>query len=892
MPLDRRGGSELFFLDDNGRRRDAELHEEILSQGDDGPGLEVSSKIRESMLARARRYLPAEPVNKPKEPAKDAWNPFQPREPAGSPEGGQFASITGGGISGGATGGPVGEEKKKEHFKASANLGEHQARVNKIIEKPARASHGFRVRTKKLIDEAKVFASKHPESVGALDIGAAALKEKIGESFWREGTIKLEKGEAGEKTSAMLSKAYQMGFKPTAEMLGHVHQLQLGAATAVSGGSLPEPPEMKAPTKTYTQQIEEAEQALKSELEQGGSVSGFEYAHPEQADLLAQAHGSLAAAGAMWTPKKAAAPASTATIPMVTSEWTKLGPQQGSVAGGTYGDPQGNTWYIKTPKTEDHVHADLLSNALYKMAGVSVSSEIKTVLEGKVAVASKFIPGMKKLSELDASAQGYARKALREDFAMDAWLGNRDVIGQGLDNVIASPDGMAIVRLDQGGTLMYRAQGETKPFGTGVDEIHSMRSSTINPQTASVFAPMTDQEVSASIDKVLAIPESTIMKAATAHGMPSIAATLIARRAWLAEYQKTLNVPGAAEKWAAKQAAELQAKAGQPKPAWETKLEQQKVAMQPQATAAELEKAKKVGPYYPAPTSEVGKAAVKAFNEKWATKTPESHELEQKVAEYKVTKAALAHVEQQEAIAVEQAAAEQKKLAAAKAKAELAAVKAAAAAKMAAHKEKIEKIAAEIGLNPKDAEQVDSLIQLAGGDTDKIIQQFKKFQEAGVGIHGLPITPFEAAMIQSYVGSGYIRANEELRKGNWSMQTHTFARAIQTALNKLPIYTDVLKRGFNLVNSKDQEIYTEVGSVVNWPAFSSCGKSSSFSGNMQCTITPLPSNTRARDLGPMNPTEKGGEVLYMANSTFKVTKVQGKPGGSMHVWLDEVEPLT
>jgi len=315
---------------------------------------------------------------------------------------------------------------------------------------------------------------------------------------------------------------------------------------------------------------------------------------------------------------------------------------------------------------------------------------------------------------------------------------------------------------------------------------------------------------------------------------------------------------------------------------WETKLEQQKAAVaqaaQPKPTAAELEKAKKVGPFYPVPASAKGKESVAAWNEKWASKqVTDPHELEQKVAEYKAAKA---WVEKHEAAAqAEQAA---------KLKAEQAAAKAKEEAESAAHQAEIAKIAAELGLTPNDADQVDTLISLAGGDKAKIVLQFKSFQESGKGKHGLPITPFESAMIQSYVGSAYGHANRQLREGVWDMKTHVFAAAIQKALTKLPAYNEVLKRGFT-AKTTEQSQY-EVGKIVHWNAFSSCGKSSSFGGNMQCTITPLAGDkTRARDLGPMNPSEAGGEVLYMAKSSFKVSKVQGSPGGSMHVWLDEVE---
>ena len=143
-------------------------------------------------------------------------------------------------------------------------------------------------------------------------------------------------------------------------------------------------------------------------------------------------------------------------------------------------------------------------------------------------------------------------------------------------------------------------------------------------------------------------------------------------------------------------------------------------------------------------------------------------------------------------------------------------------------------------------------------------------------------------MLQSYVGSAYGAANRQLREGAWDVRTHIFANAIQKALVKLPPYNAEVKRGFG-AKVTEQAQY-EVGKIVHWNAFSSCGKQSSFYGNMMCTIQPLAGDkTRARDLGPMNPNKAGGEVLFMAKSSFKVVSVTGKPGGTMHVHLQEVE---
>jgi hypothetical protein len=717
---------------------------------------------------------------------EDAWNPNQPREPAGTSEGGQFASAGGGG--GGKTG-KASEEAKAKYFKKSVDLAHHQSRVKQLLSKQAGAHANYRWQVSRFIEE----AAEHGQST-------APLKAKLGESFWRQGVALVKKGGDKDKAQKLYAKAAQLGYEPDP-----------GTTPAQAEATAAAPPE---PTSTF------------------------------------------------------------GSIPIKTAEWEKIGIQKGSVSGGIYSDPHGGVgggaWYIKTPKTEAHVNADLLSNALYKMAGVAVSEEAKTILEGKFAVASKLISNTKTLAQASDLQKQAAHQALREGFAVDVWLGNRDVIGEGFDNVLVQ--GFQTYRIDQGGTLMYRAQGETKEFGPEPNEISTMRMNSINAQTASVFATITDAELSASIDKVLAIPDSHIKNAVVAHGFGNqLANTLIDRKAWLAEYQKKLNVPGASP--TPPPPAPAPAQAAQPKP-----------------TAAELEKAKKVGPFYPAPTSEMGKAAVKAFNEKWATKVPEPHELEQKVAEYKGAKATLEMVQQQEMSAAEKAQAELKKQQAAATKAAKAAAEAKAQAEKAAYQEHIAKIASEIGLDPSDAAQVDTLISLAGGDTGKIVQQFKQFYETGKGKHGLPVTPFEAAMIQSYVGPHAYDANAKLRSGYWDMRTHVFANAIQKGLSKLPAYHATVKRGFT-TSTEDQGNYVP-GKIVFWHAFSSCGKQNSFGGNMQCIITPLPgSETRAKDLGPFNPTETGGEVLYMAHSAFKVTKVEGKPGGTMHVWLEEVETI-
>ncbi|MET0602937.1 MAG: NUDIX domain-containing protein [Baekduia sp.] len=65
-------------------------------------------------------------------------------------------------------------------------------------------------------------------------------------------------------------------------------------------------------------------------------------------------------------------------------------------------------------------------------------------------------------------------EALGEHYMVDALLANWDFVGKTGDNVLW--DGETPIRIDQGGTLEYRAQGQAKPFGPVPTEVWTMLS--------------------------------------------------------------------------------------------------------------------------------------------------------------------------------------------------------------------------------------------------------------------------------------------------------------------------------------------------------------------------------------------------------------------------------
>lgn len=226
--------------------------------------------------------------------------------------------------------------------------------------------------------------------------------------------------------------------------------------------------------------------------------------------------------------------------------WTKIGEQGGSNPGGKFRDPSGQEWYCKWPSDPEAIASEVLAAKLYALAGLSSQDCMVVTKGGKPAIATKWV-NIKKAGT--AAALAKIPGAL-DGFAVDAWLGNWDVVGMSLDNLQIGPDGKAH-RVDAGGSLEYRAQGAKKPFGAKVDEIDTLRSAKLNPHAAAVFGKMTEADITASVAKVLAIDDAAIRAMVAEHGpgdeaaRKALADTLIARKADLFKRYPKAAKPGA-----------------------------------------------------------------------------------------------------------------------------------------------------------------------------------------------------------------------------------------------------------------------------------------------------------------------------------------------------------
>lgn len=220
----------------------------------------------------------------------------------------------------------------------------------------------------------------------------------------------------------------------------------------------------------------------------------------------------------------------------------------GSNPGAIYEDKAGDRWLVKgnlklkegavtQAMSDDRAKNEILASKLMLAAGVG-APEMKLVdLEGQHAgglgVASRMITDA---ANLDTGNPAH-RAAARADFAVQAWLGNYDAIGQTFDNTKIGKDGKAVC-IDPGGALLFRAQGLPKAdFGKDAAEFDSMRDPKKNATGATVYGSMTLAELQASAKKLDAIDDATIGKLVDAYGPGDAAAkaeltqTLIGRKA-------------------------------------------------------------------------------------------------------------------------------------------------------------------------------------------------------------------------------------------------------------------------------------------------------------------------------------------------------------------------
>lgn len=175
-------------------------------------------------------------------------------------------------------------------------------------------------------------------------------------------------------------------------------------------------------------------------------------------------------------------------------------------------DNEGNKFVEKGGSSPEHIRSEHLADKIYQAAGVSVPDAALHETDKGPRKVSKHISGTP-LSDLSGEAKQKAIDDLKKNFATDALLANWDVVGLNQDNILVDKNGTAH-RIDNGGSLKFRAMGKPKEFGPVASEIDSMRTS---PQGKAVFGSLTDKEIADQV-KDLVGKKDAIIDAAKKHG--------------------------------------------------------------------------------------------------------------------------------------------------------------------------------------------------------------------------------------------------------------------------------------------------------------------------------------------------------------------------------------
>ena len=172
--------------------------------------------------------------------------------------------------------------------------------------------------------------------------------------------------------------------------------------------------------------------------------------------------------------------------------------------------PNGERKVMKQSTGPGHLRDEYMANRIYDILGVPVPGV--QLLDGPKGIAqvADFVNGTP-LGDLPWDEREQARESLRQGFVADALLGNWDVLGMDEDNVLW--DGSKAWRIDNGGSLRYRAQGAPKgsAFSGTVTELSTMR----DPNKGAgkrAYSKVTDDQVASQIRTVLS-RRDTILEA-------------------------------------------------------------------------------------------------------------------------------------------------------------------------------------------------------------------------------------------------------------------------------------------------------------------------------------------------------------------------------------------
>jgi hypothetical protein len=170
---------------------------------------------------------------------------------------------------------------------------------------------------------------------------------------------------------------------------------------------------------------------------------------------------------------------------------------KGSTAPKLYKNERNKKWVVKKGSSPEQMKYEAAANAIYEALHIPVPKHY--VDKTHSALILEYVDGY---LLADSPEYEYAKKDLQNAFVVDALLANWDVIGLNMDNIVVSSS-VGPVRIDNGGTFMYRAQGGKKEFGPIVKELDTMRNPLISPSAAKIFGELTNKDIREQIRNII-----------------------------------------------------------------------------------------------------------------------------------------------------------------------------------------------------------------------------------------------------------------------------------------------------------------------------------------------------------------------------------------------------
>ncbi len=162
--------------------------------------------------------------------------------------------------------------------------------------------------------------------------------------------------------------------------------------------------------------------------------------------------------------------------------------------------PDGRRFVMKRGASAEHLREEVAADALYQSLGVPVpAAQLYETAKGPVKLA-EYIEG----KTLSAATIAPYQEQIAQHFAADALLGNWDVAGLSYDNLLVDAGGK-VWRVDNGGSLRFRAQGTKKTdaeWNGFATELWTLRDKAKNPVTANVFAKVDIYRAAEQIAKI------------------------------------------------------------------------------------------------------------------------------------------------------------------------------------------------------------------------------------------------------------------------------------------------------------------------------------------------------------------------------------------------------